>query len=76
MKNKKNLIGVIIAVVLLVIFLNPEKIPLSEKTMSAMKELRDTHLLMQGLIHYLSMLLFPMVLHLYYLVKNTFLYLL
>lgn len=48
MKNKKNLIGVVIAVVLLVIFLNPEKIPLSEKTVSAMEELRNTHFLMQG----------------------------
>ena len=51
MKNKKSVIGAIFALVLLVVLLNPEKIPVSEKTGEAMEELRKAYFLLEGNSH-------------------------
>ncbi len=51
MKNKKSLIGAIVSLVLLVFLLNPQWLPVSEKTEWAMQELRKAHFLLEGNIH-------------------------
>ena len=48
MKNRKNLIGLAVSLILLVLLFNPQWLPVSDKTEWAMNELRKAHFLLEG----------------------------
>ena len=49
--KKHSVIGATVSLVLLLFLLNPQWLPLTEKTGSAMEELRKAHFLLEGSVH-------------------------
>ncbi len=77
MKTRKHIIGLAVSLILLIILLNPQWLPVSDKTEWAMGELRKAHFLLEGstqltLAHILTLI---MALCLIWLVYNALVWL-